>query len=86
MLGDRIVLGISAVLGAQMLVFDDASDYTFGAGVGLLGDASVSLFRGFALTIQLGWIAQPLGGNDATDIHIPPSFIGGLGFAAWLFP
>jgi hypothetical protein len=83
--GDRVLLGVTALLGWNLLLFQDADEPTHGLGVGLLGDLNVFLIRGFAITGQLGLIGQPLGGNDATAIHIPPSFVAGLGFAtlAW---
>ena len=76
-----LMLGAALLVGAQTLDFDDADTLTTGLGLGLVGDVGVRLYGALWLRGQVGLLWQPIGGNDATDVTMPPTPFFGLGTA-----
>ena len=76
---DAVLLGAAALVGLQSVAFSDAEALTQGLGLGLIGHASVRMPHWLWLRAQVGMLWQPTGGQDATDVTMPPTPFFGLG-------
>jgi hypothetical protein len=81
-----LLLGVSGLLGLHVLSFRDAEETSVGLGAGGAGLVEVRMTEAVWLYAQLGVLAQPSGGHDATDVTFAPTPLAMIGFSALLPP
>lgn len=86
LIGDRLLLGASAMVGLHVLSFRDAEELSFGLGAGAAGLVEVRMTDVLWLKAQLGVLSQPLGGHAASDVTFAPTPLAILGFSVLLPP
>ena len=81
-----LLLGVSGLLGLHVLSFRDADEVSLGLGAGGAGLVEVRMTEAVWLYAQLGVLAQPSGGHEATDVTFAPTPLAIVGFSAMLPP
>jgi hypothetical protein len=76
-----VQLSAVALVGYHVVSFEDAEELTTGLGVGVLACVSLRVLHWVWVRAQLGLLAQPLGGHDASDVTLPPTGLVGFGFS-----